>query len=199
MKDIVKLGATLMIYAALAGLFLGWVYTKTAPQIAKQQRLERERAIREVMPAGATVFDEDTLPDGTVVVVGYADETKERPVGYAAVAVGAGFSSNIKTMVGLNTDLTVSAIKVLYQSETPGLGTHTQDEWFQKQFAGKGPEELLVDKDGGAIKSITGATISSRAVANSVRALVEKLRASMAGSPQPQNAEADTGAPDRTP
>ncbi|MCD6418228.1 RnfABCDGE type electron transport complex subunit G [bacterium] len=176
MKDILKLGLTLMIYAAVAGLLLGFIYTKTKPKIDEQAKMEKEQAIKEVMPAGAAVIVEDTLSDGMIISVGYSDETKTKPVGYAAMAYGVGFSSTIKTMVGLTTDFKVNAIKVISQSETPGLGTHTQDEWFKLQFANKTVDELLVDKDGGTIKAITGATISTRAVTNSIKELILKLK-----------------------
>ena len=41
--------------------------------------------------------------------------------------------------------------------------------WFQQQFAGKSPVDIKVDKDGGQIVSITGATITSRTVTTSIQ------------------------------
>ena len=61
MKNILKLGLTLMIYALLAGLFLGWIYTKTKPKIDEQARLEKELAIKAVMPAEAVAFKEASI------------------------------------------------------------------------------------------------------------------------------------------
>ncbi len=191
MKDIVRLGVILMIYAGIAGALLGWVYTKTEPKIEEQARLEKERAIREVLPADVKTYEEVKLSDGTPVFVGYADEAKTKIAGYAVEAVGAGFSSNPKTMVGLTPDFRINAIKVIYQNETPGLGTHTQDDWFQAQFSGKTVDDLWVDKDGGKIQSITGATISSRAITNSVREAIEKLMKDPA-LPKPTAASADS-------
>jgi len=175
MKNIIKLGVILMIYAGIAGLCLGWIYTKTKPKIDAQAKQEREMAIKQVMPSSAQVFEDITLADGMNVTIGYADESKAQPLGYAAIAVGGGFSSNIQTMVGFTTEFEVNAIKVFYQSETPGLGTHIEDEWFQLQFAAKTILDMVVDKDGGPLKSITGATISSRAIANSIKDLIGKL------------------------
>ncbi|OQX94990.1 hypothetical protein B6I21_07740, partial [candidate division KSB1 bacterium 4572_119] len=43
---------------------------------------------------------------------------------------------------------------------------------------------LAVDKDGGEIKSITGATISSRAVANSIKEGLEDLEEKLGGFSQ---------------
>ena len=72
---------------------------------------------------------------------------------------------------------------MLSQVETPGLGTKVEevkygedDPWFTRQFLGKTANAVAVDKDGGDIQSITGATISSRALAKSVVAAYEKLQ-----------------------
>jgi len=175
MKSMLRLGIILMIYSAIAGALLGWVYIKTKPKIDEQAKLEREKAIKEVMPSNMVVFEEKTLSDSSVIIIGYSDSAKTQIVGYAATAVASGFSSNIVSIVGFTLDWKVNAIKVISQSETPGLGTHTQDQWFQEQFAGKLKDELLVDKDGGTLKSITGSTISSRAVTNSIKNLMSRL------------------------
>ena len=54
--------------------------------------------------------------------------------------------------------------------------------WFQQQFIGRISDGLAVDKDGGQITSVTGATISSRAVANSIKNGLETLTKQLAGS-----------------
>ena len=84
------------------------------------------------------------------------------------VASRYGYSSEVKTMVGVNYDMTIKKIKVIEQAETPGLGANATTEGFQGQFSGKGLAGLLVDKDGGKIVSLTGATITSRTVTNSI-------------------------------
>jgi electron transport complex protein RnfG len=63
----------------------------------------------------------------------------------------------------------------LSQQETPGLGARIvevrpggEKPWFTSQFEGKSGDELRLKKDGGGIDAITGATISSRAVAGGV-------------------------------
>jgi len=196
MKNILKFGLTLMIYALVAGLLLGWIYTKTKPKIDEQARLEKELAIKAVMPADAVAFKETELSDGTEVVIGFADEAMTQVAGYAAIAVGGGFSSNIMTMVGITLDWKINTIKVISQSETPGLGTHTQDNWFQEQFAGRSQDELVVNKDGGTVKAITGATISTRAVTNSIKELLNKIQSMRDELPQPsQPPDTELGQP----
>ncbi|MEJ2050951.1 MAG: FMN-binding protein [Calditrichota bacterium] len=59
-------------------------------------------------------------------------------------------------------------------------------KWSTLQFIGKGIDDLRVDKDGGPIVSITGATITSRAITNSIReklsSLLPELKISEAAS-----------------
>jgi len=180
MKSIIKPGITLMIYGLIAGLGLGYINSLTSPVIEAQEEVARMAAIEEVLPE-AQVFDPDTV-DSVQYITGYADSSEITPVGYIITAYGNGFSSTIKTVVGLNPDFTISAIEIVYQSETPGLGTKSveitdgPEPWFEMQFDDKLYNNLAVDKDGGDIKSITGATITSRAITNSVKIAAKELK-----------------------
>ena len=78
-------------------------------------------------------------------------------------------------MVGVNTDLIIEKIKIISQAETPGLGANCEKPEFQEQFSGKQKTEMKVDKDGGTIVSLTGATITTRTIANSIKAAMDKL------------------------
>ncbi len=187
MKDILKPGLILMAYGIIAGLALGLVNSMTAPKIAAQEEAARMAAIEEVLPT-ATVFETKTEGDFEYIV-GYTEESKAEIAGFVVTALGNGFSSTIRTVVGVNTDFTVAAIEIVYQSETPGLGTKavelddpTKEPWFERQFDGLPPSDINVDKDGGKLRSITGATITSRAIARSVAITVEKLKTTVGSS-----------------
>lgn len=104
-------------------------------------------------------------------------------VGYTFVAAKNGYSSNVKTMVGLKPDFSINKIKIIFQSETPGLGANSEKPEFQQQFSGKTLTDLKVDKDGGSIKSLTGATITSRAVTNSINEGITILKQKLQNSP----------------
>jgi electron transport complex protein RnfG len=69
-------------------------------------------------------------------------------------------------------------IKIQGHGETPGLGDEIEKEYFLKQFEGKSSDQLVVIKGETEdnIEAITGATISTRAVAeDGVRKGVEML------------------------
>ena len=74
-------------------------------------------------------------------------------------------------MVGVNVaDNSLVGIGVTTHSETPGVGSRAQtDEAFVAQFRGLPFEgEFKVKPDGGQVDALSGATITSRAVASAV-------------------------------
>ena len=64
----------------------------------------------------------------------------------------------------------ISAIKILSQNETPGLGAKVVEPDFTRGFSNKKLTEL------NDVKAITGATISSHAVIDSVKKKAEEIR-----------------------
>jgi len=61
------------------------------------------------------------------------------------------------------------AIGITTMAETPGVGTKVRDASFLKQFHGMAADTAFqVKKDGGQIDAVTGATVSSRAVAQAI-------------------------------
>ncbi len=184
MKDIYKLGGLLMLITAIAATALAGIYNVTKPRIEEQKALALDRALTIALPGiprDAIVAVENN--DEVLYYKGYETPQQENLVGYAFVAYGPGYSSVIETMVGVDSTGSILGMKVLSQVETPGLGTKVEEikygedtPWFTRQFINKRAAEVEVDKDGGDIQSITGATISSRALTRSVVAAYEKLQ-----------------------
>ena len=184
MRDILKLAGALALITVLAAGALSRVYLMTRDRIAEVERQRELNAMKAALPA-ASAFEPDTTGEGFVYYRGFAGESKAgEPVGYVALALGKGYSSTIRTMVGVSPDLEITGIKVASQQETPGLGTRIEEvrrgeeeAWFQSQFKGKTETTVKLLRGGGpqGIEAITGATISSRAVALSVRETVQLL------------------------
>lgn len=182
MKKILSLGLTLMAFCIIAGLSLGYINYLTADKISAQAEYARMSAIKEVLP-DATIFEEKKAGE-IKYNEGFADEGKTQSVGYVITAIGKGFSGDIVTIVGLKKDFTISAIEIVAQTETPGLGTRAvevaekgKEPWFETQYDGKSALLLVLDKDGGGdIKAITGATITSRAITKSIVSKAKELK-----------------------
>lgn len=183
MKEILKLGGILFLVTAIASAVLAFVNQKTQPIIAEQARLELEKALTTALPqADKNAIDKQE--DGTYI--GYTDTTRQNIAGYIYLAKGKGYSSEIQTLVGIDTTGTIRGMKIIYQVETPGLGTKTTEvrhgettPWFQQQFIDKSFNEIELTKDAqqtDKIVAITGATISSNAVTGSVKKGLENIK-----------------------
>ena len=170
MKYYLKLCFVLLIITAIASGVLAYLNTITQPIIEENQRVAQEKARKEVLPSALT-FEE--IAGDLIYHIG--KDAEENIVGYTFVASLYGYSGDVKTMVGVNTDLVIEKIKIISQSETPGLGANCEKPEFQMQFSGKQQTEMKVDKDGGTIVSLTGATITTRTIANSIKAAMDKL------------------------
>ena len=167
MKYFFRLGFVLLVITVIASGVLAYINSITKPIIEENQRKAKEEARMVVLPEAAT-FDSISYLNEETVYVGKNEEGNI--VGYTFVASLYGYSSDVKTMVGVTPNFKVNKIKIIEQKETPGLGANCEKPEFQKQFENKGKFQMVVDKDGGHIISITGATITTRTVTNSIKA-----------------------------
>ncbi|MCK5786894.1 MAG: RnfABCDGE type electron transport complex subunit G [Candidatus Sabulitectum sp.] len=190
MGEIFKVGFMLMLVAVIAAVALGYVNSITSPIIAEQKEQAKLDAMIDVagsLAMGELSFDSLSIPelenpyaevDETLAVVSVTDSTGNE-LGYLFIAYGKGYSSTIQTMVAVNSTGTVTGTTVLYQQETPGLGANVSNpDKFLYQFDGRIASQFLLKKDGGGdegLDSITGSTITSRAVTNSVRGGLDAL------------------------
>ena len=171
MRNYIIYSLVLFLVVGISCGVLAYVHQLTKPLIEENLRLEEELARKVVFP-NATRFEfvENDLKNYFQVY-----DAEEQLIGYTIVAVGRGYSSNIQTMVGLNIDLSINNISVIYQNETPGLGDKYVNKDFYKLFIGLKQANMRVDKDGGQIDSITGATVTARAIVKAVEEGIGKL------------------------
>lgn len=86
-----------------------------------------------------------------------------------------GYSGDIKLLIAIHADGTVSGVRVLAHKETPGLGDYidiAHSNWiklFNGESLSKTPaEQWRVKKDGGQFEYMAGATITPRAIVKAV-------------------------------
>jgi electron transport complex protein RnfG len=138
-------------------------------------------------------------------------------LGYLAIGNKQGYSSKLKVLVAANADYSVRQTNILYSAETPGLGERAKEIksertlWqavseifspapgkqppspgadvpeFQKQFAGKTLDKLVVVKGsaGDKIQAITAATVTSKAVTSAVREALDNIIKATSTQPSP--------------
>lgn len=167
MKQMARYGVILGTICFLASSVLAVVNSITEPQIALQKEKDENVALKEVMPEALTFKPQ--LKDGKLLYY-TAYDNANRLNGFVVKSEGKGYSSTIEVMAGLNLNLEIVNIKILSQAETPGLGTRITEPAFLGQFKGRNSETLA------RVDSITGATISSTTVINSVKNKISELK-----------------------
>ncbi|MCB5249694.1 MAG: FMN-binding protein [Candidatus Cloacimonetes bacterium] len=178
MKVYIHYALVLLIITALACGILAIVNEKTSPIIEANMKEEENKARNEVIE-GADIFEKQALSNGSEYYV--AKDKDDNLLGYTFIAIGKGYSSDVQTMVGINTNFRITKIIIIQQSETPGLGANCTKPEFSEKFHNLKTEDLLVDKDGGTIKSMTGATITTRTITKSIRQQLEQLEKEIVG------------------
>ncbi len=176
MDDMLKLGLTLMVVTLVASLALALTNHYTTDRI----ELQKENAVKESLNR---VISADSFEDKGE----YYDAQKGGElVGRVLKVEAPGYSSVISALAGIDTKNKITGVDIISQQETPGLGAKIEEESFLKQFIGKGKEDILLKKDGGQIDGITGATVSSRALTNEVRRLMEECACDSVTSASPE-------------
>ncbi len=156
----------------------------------------RDKAIEAALGSGKDIL----YADETIIVC----ENGARKA-YLVTGKFPGFKSFVSVMLALKPDYAIRGMAVLEQEEDPGLGAEIVKDYFKNQFIGKSfdalksldvvkepiPAEYLkalenrLQKDQEEkiraqfkdhnIYALTGATISSRAVTNGVKGIVQKF------------------------
>ena len=169
---IIRLTAILLIITSLVAAALAGVNSITAPAIAKLTAEKTQMAIEAVLPGGG-----EEMPDLPAVDFAGADlisKVYRGEKGYAIEVTPGGFDNTITMMVGVDFEGKVLGIDIIKHTETAGLGAVADAETpvgqnFRGQFVGASGS-VAVTKDGGNLDSITGATITSRAICDGVNA-----------------------------
>ena len=166
MKEMIRYGFILALICAIAAGLLAGVNELTRGKIASQAYAEEQAALKEIMPQAAGFTE---VKSGEEILYYKALDSRDKTIGFVFKAGGKGYSSLIQTLAGIFPDGKISAIKVVSQNETPGLGMRITEKKFTDQFSGQDSLSLS------GVQAITGATISSRAVMNSVMSKAHEI------------------------
>jgi electron transport complex protein RnfG len=179
--SMIKLGLVLALFATAACVMLAFVYSGTQNIIAQHQAEGLGKALADLFNEADLFLELDVIesPDRAVAIERVYKAMKGDTIeGLALILSRASYSGPIKTMVGVSSSGYITGVKILEHSDTPGLGANAASSkyfvdkangiTFYGQFAGKKVNDPFeVKKD---VVIITASTITSRAVAESVRA-----------------------------
>jgi len=189
-ENFVVLGVFLGVVGLFSALVLALVSGVTAPAIEKADQRAKKEALEQL---GLGEFDNDPTAekekckfDGVTFM---ALRKGGKLVGIAAESeTGGGYAGTIRELVGFEPDGTIRTVLITDEKETPGLGKNVCERRNKKTVANfwkpedkKLPPNAILDqysgrkagddtkwrlkKDGGDFDGKTGATVTSRAVA----------------------------------
>lgn len=193
--------ATLGFVTALSGFLIVTVYQATKPAIEENKRLAIQQTVLEVIKGASAdkhfIINEkgDLLEAGSGmkginVYAGY--DAQGKLMGIAAEGSAQGYSGPVDTIYAYTPSCEcITGIKVIKQTETPGLGDKTiTDKAFVANFehleakldaAGTALANAIVAVKHGSkqnpweIDAISGATISSKAIAKGLNGSAQEV------------------------
>ena len=186
--SISKNGLLLFLFAAATAGILALTYVNTKDTIAAAERAAAQKALAEIVPTDRIdndlMTDRLPIPTAALETLGLNGEDNsiaiakknDRTVAVIVPTIATdGYSGDIKLLVGVNRDGSISGVRVLAHKETPGLGDKVdlkRSDWIlsfnQQSLSNPLPSQWKVKKDGGTFDQFTGATITPRAVVRQV-------------------------------
>ncbi|MFZ9052755.1 MAG: electron transport complex subunit RsxG [Woeseiaceae bacterium] len=184
--DIFRSGATLAVIAAICTALVAATYQLTVDRIAANEKTRLERSLQ---PALAGVFYDGSVSESRLVLspphglpgseaaVVYRVYAANKPAAALFVVTARdGYSGPIRLLLGVDSDGSITGLRILEHRETPGLGDKIESgrsDWVH-QFDGRSLVNPAVGDwalkiDGGDFDQLTGASITPRAVINAVR------------------------------
>lgn len=186
MKEIMKLGALLLLICFVAATLLAVTNDVTYPKIMEQRELANEKSRKEVLP-NAEVFEalddasfEKIQANNEFVSEVFIGKVGDEVVGYVVKSLPKGYGGTIQIFTGLTVDGELAGVRMgSAHQETPGLGAKAETPDFYEQYNGmKTSTPIGVSKTSQSeteIQAISGATITSSAVTAGVNYAIDAI------------------------
>ena len=184
-KHATKTALTLIAFAFVGTAMLAYIYNITRAPIEASEKEARLALFKQILPEDT--YDNDLLKQtiniapnpllGNLIASEANIATRNnQPAGVILEAIAHdGYSGDIKLLIAIRADGSISGVRVLTHKETPGLGDYidiAHGDWiklFNNESVEKTPAtQWLVKKDGGQFDYMVGATITPRAVVKAV-------------------------------
>lgn len=173
----------ILVLAIIYGAGLAFVHTTLSPRIAENIKNETYSLIPVLVGNPIDYHIEDpmifTLEDGQKIKVYHVTNNDAEGIGWVIPAEAQGFAEKIQMLVGVDNDCNrILGMRVIDQKETPGLGNFIVEPEFTGQFTGKSTDsDIDIVKtspiDGNKVRAVTGATVSSLAVAKGINEAIK--------------------------
>ena len=162
---IIKMALLLMVICAVVSAVLGAVNMITAPVIADIAAAKTAAAYNEVLPSTGDYTPVDYSDANVTAVAKCAEGT------VVEVSI-SGSQSMLALAIGVDNDGAITGVSVIDHGETPGLGAKSTEAEWRAQFVGQS-SGLALDKKGGEVAPLTGATITSQAIVDACQIAID--------------------------
>ena len=196
-KHTVKTVVIMATFTLVGTLGLAFIHEQSKGKIEVNEAIEKMKSFAQVLPAN--VYDNKLLEDFVTVPAGgelnNRDATKIYVARLAGVATAVilettahdGYSGDIKLLMAVRNDGSISGVRVIAHKETPGLGDYIDilhGDWIKSfdhlSLTMRPSAQWKVKKDGGQFDYMAGATITPRAVVNITQAALHYVEANKA-------------------
>ncbi|HNV87816.1 MAG TPA: electron transport complex subunit RsxG [Methylotenera sp.] len=194
LKHTSKTAFTLIAFALVFTSLMAYVFSITKAPIEKSEAAARMALFRQIVPEH--MHDNDLLKDTIAIapndLLGNRQPTiasrariNNAPAAVILEAIAHdGYSGDIKLLIAIKYDGSISGVRVLTHKETPGLGDYidiTKGDWIklfnEESLVRTSDENWKVKKDGGQFDYMAGATITPRAVVKAVHKALQYFEA----------------------
>lgn len=178
MKDILITGFKLLLITLVSAALLAFINSVTEPIIEKNKQKALEDALAAVVISG-NAGEFHTIENKTVS--GYYPVNENGEIsGYVLRLVGEGYGGDLIILASYNMSGMVEKVKLLENSETPGLGKEAEKDEYMKVLEGTGQDisvpvwksELPQNK----VEAISGASVTWYGLSQAVRAGSEFIK-----------------------
>ena len=153
-----------IVSLALAALLLLGMYNGLLQTREANREKELQAKMETLLPGSTTFVEEAYTGDDANIVCVYKGET-----GFVVGTTTQGYAGPISMLIGVHSDGYVTGLQVRSMEETFGLGAEALTDWeFLAQFLRTEGDAAV----GTNIDAITGATVTSKAIARSVNSAV---------------------------
>ena len=194
LKHTSKTAFTLIAFALVFTSLMAYVFNITKAPIEKSEAAARMALFRQIVPEH--MHDNDLLKETITIapndLLGNRQPTianrariNNAPAAVILEAIAHdGYSGDIKLLIAIKHDGSISGVRVLTHKETPGLGDYidiTKGDWIklfnEESLVKTSDENWKVKKDGGQFDYMAGATITPRAVVKAVHKALQYFEA----------------------
>ncbi|CAN4267659.1 RnfG Predicted NADH,ubiquinone oxidoreductase, subunit RnfG [Methylophilaceae bacterium] len=185
-QNALRTAAIMLAFAFIGTLLLASVFDVTRAPIEASEKAARLSLFKEIL--AAENYDNDLLASQVTIApnallgnrlpsIANVAKQQQQTAGVILEAIAHdGYSGDIKLLIAIRADGSISGVRVLAHKETPGLGDYidiAHGNWIKlfdnESLEKTAAEKWQVKKDGGQYDYMVGATITPRAVVKAVK------------------------------